>query len=129
MRNIEIVKKWSPIIAIRFPSIKNKDLIEMMSMYFEWKFSSPVDHKEDIMHTMDSCISKVKRYKISEEKYFNPIKMCLEYKLSNGDYIGENDISYKLPIDLISNLFEIEFLRKYYPEISREIKIDKICVK
>jgi hypothetical protein len=124
--DLTIIRKWEPIVTSRFPSIKNRDLIEMISMYFEWKFSQSTDDAEITESKIKSCIEKTERHEIEESRYFNPVKMCLEYKLSNGDYIGEEDKSYKLSNDLISKIFEIEFLTEHYPQLTRDIKIDKI---
>lgn len=52
--------------------------------------------------------------------------MSIEYKLSNGKYINNLNESYKLSNKFIGEIFDLEFLTELYPDISRDLKINKI---
>ena len=129
---MDYYRKWIPILESRFPDIKNRKLLDVIANYCEWE-SLKTDamnppQTEDLIDSIDkiyNSIQNLKRLKV-KGMYFNPIKMCLEYKLEDSNYVNTSEMQYELSNKEILQIFGNEFMKDKYLHIYRELKIKQI---
>jgi hypothetical protein len=122
-------RKWIPILESRFPDIKNRKLLEIIANYCEWKSVKIEPQTQDLIDSLDKIYNSVKNLKRLKVKgmYFNPIKMCLEYKLEDGIYVNTSEmVEHELSNKEILQIFGNEFMKDKYLHIYRDLKIKQI---
>lgn len=126
----ESVKKWIPILeqSCLFPDVKNKYVFYLICEYCEFMESISYGQTQSIPFVIEEIkmkLSKIERIEIEDKKYFNPIKMCFEYKTTDGEYIGDLDSQYEVSIEFLIDLFGMDFI-KTIPELTQRLRERKI---
>lgn len=134
------ITKWRPIIENL--KIFNKQFKELMSYYAEWhidrenkiNINSGGSYDSSLPMKFKEISDKIKKLEHIEVvgKYFNIGKGCIEYKLSNGNFVSKLDINNKeveyelITFDELTNIFPLDFLNFIYPIETRDFKLNNI---
>jgi hypothetical protein len=121
----KVLQKWSPVLENI--GIKNLILQEYIAIWAEnYVLENP--NVDDLPEKMAKLLSKLQKTRQEVVKtYYNPISGLIEYELSNGLIVNEenrfkNELGQKNLIDL----FGIDFTRELDVEEFRENRLNSI---
>ena len=146
------IEKWSPVIENTITKHKYtycKDLIEAISIFCEWfcrntepntntyantgvplTNGTPVGGYENpLPGKLKEIYEKLKSINFKIEiigEYLNMVTGQVEYKLSDGSYILRDLKNFKIPFDIYLQIFDLDFLTFWKPDIIRDWKLNTI---
>jgi hypothetical protein len=118
-------KKWSPVLESI--GIKNLILQEYIAIWAEnYVLQNP--NVNDLSEKIAKLLSKLQKIRQEVVKtYYNPISGAIEYELSNGLVVNEeNRFKNELTQENLIDLFGIDFTRELDVEEFRENRLNGI---
>jgi adenine C2-methylase RlmN of 23S rRNA A2503 and tRNA A37 len=119
------LQKWSPVLENI--GIKNLILQEYIAIWAEnYVLQNP--NVNDLPEKMAKLLSKLQKIRQEVVKtYYNPISGAIEYELSNGLVVNEeNRFKNELTQENLIDLFGIDFTRELDVEEFRENRLNGI---
>jgi len=121
----KVLWKWSPVLESI--GIKNLILQEYIAIWAEnYVLQNP--NVDDLPEKMTKLLSKLQKTRQEVVKtYYNPISGAIEYELSNGLVVNEeNRFKNELGQEKLIDIFGIDFTRELDVEKFRENRLNGI---
>lgn len=121
----KVLQKWSPVLE--GIGIKNLILQEYIAIWAEnYVLQNP--NVDDLPEKITKLLSKLQKIRQEVVKtYYNPISGLIEYELSNGLVVNEeNRFKNELGQENLIDLFGIDFTRELDVEEFRENRLNGI---
>lgn len=121
----KVLQKWSPVLESI--GIKNLILQKYIAIWAEnYVLENP--NVDDLPEKMAKLLSKLQKTRQEVVKtYYNPISGLIEYELSNGLIVNEeNRFKNELGQESLIDLFGIDFTRELDVEEFRENRLNGI---
>lgn len=121
----KVLQKWSPVLESI--GIKNLILQKYIAIWAEnYVLENP--NVDDLPEKMAKLLSKLQKTRQEVVKtYYNPISGLIEYELSNGLIVNEeNRFKNELGQEKLIDLFGIDFTRELDVEEFRENRLNGI---
>lgn len=121
----KVLQKWSPVLE--GIGIKNLILQEYIAIWAEnYVLQNP--NVDDLPEKITKLLSKLQKIRQEVVKtYYNPISGLIEYELSNGLVVNEeNRFKNELGQENLIDLFVIDFTRELDVEEFRENRLNGI---
>ena len=121
----KVLQKWSPVLESI--GIKNLILQEYIAIWAEnYVLQNP--NVNDLSEKIAKLLSKLQKIRQEVVKtYYNPISGAIEYELSNGLVVNEeNRFKNELTQENLIDLFGIDFTRELDVEEFRENRLNGI---